>query len=189
MINVILSASSCSLNNNKVGPPVLKKPSACGLTAGEKFHRSDGKQGMKIHCGIVSSLSEGQCALQSQSWMQYLMSLANVVCMIWTINQRLTACLGMQCQNRGGLAEPHPNGIWGKRGENKTKQQWKECLRCWNSFTYFKILETYIDLSRSWCWAGGSKIGIPCCSVRFGLYWVFDNHSVQKPFRTFSSTT
>lgn len=128
------------------------KTSASGLTAGEKFHRSCGKWGMKIYCGIASSLSERECALQSQSWTEYFMSLANVVCMIWTINQMLTACLGKRSVKWRRACTAQSKWHLGEKKRGK-KKQGKECLWYWNDFTciYSKRLETYIDLRRSWC--------------------------------------
>lgn len=109
------------------------------------------------------------------------MSLANVVCMIWTINQILTACLGKQCQMEEGLQSPIQMASGGKEGG---KEQWKECLWYWNNFTYVysKLLKIYIDLHRSWCWGGiKSAFHVVLSSLIF-----FPRHLTTTQFRNLS---
>lgn len=145
------------------------KTSACGLTAGEKFHRSRGKWGMKIYCGIASSLSERECALQSQSWTEYFMSLANVVCMIWTINQMLTACLGKQAVRwRRACRAPSKQHLGGKKGEknNARNVYGTRTILLAFALNVWKFILIWVEAGAS----GESKISIPRCPVKFDLF-------------------
>lgn len=116
-----------------------------------------------------SSLWEGECALQSQSCREYFMSLANVVCKIWTINQTLAGGSGKQSVKwRRACRVPSK---WHLGEKKRGKKQWKECLWYWNDFTYIysKRLEIYIDLSRSWCWGELNQHSLLPCQVWFML--------------------
>lgn len=93
--NVVPSTSWCSLNNKKFGPTAMKNFSLWLDCWGEisQVPRKAKHENILWDC---SSLWEGECALQSQSCREYFMSLANVVCRIWTINQTLTGGSGKQ---------------------------------------------------------------------------------------------
>lgn len=104
------------LNNKKFGPPATKSFSLwldCWGEISQILWKAEHENAL----WDCSSLGEGECALQSQSCREYFMSLANVVCRIWAINQTLTVSEG------GGLAEPHPNGIWGKEEGGKNNER------------------------------------------------------------------
>lgn len=100
-----------------------RKSSACGLTAGEKFHRSCGKQSMKIYCGTAAAFGRENvpCKVRAAE---------NISCLwqMWCAGSEALIKLwqparGSRVSDGGGPAEPHPNGIWGKkeRGEKTMK--------------------------------------------------------------------
>lgn len=128
-----------------------EKPQLLAWLLGRNFTGLVESEAWKYTVGLQAAYQR-ECALQSQSWTEYFMSLANVVCMIWTINQMLTACLGKRSVKWRRACTAQSKWHLGEKKRGK-KKQGKECLWYWNDFTciYSKRLETYIDLRRSWC--------------------------------------
>lgn len=93
--NVVPSTSWHSLNHKKFGPPATKIFSLW-LDCWGEISQVLWKAKHENILWDCSSFWEGECALQSQGCREYFVSLANVVCRIWSINQTLTASSGKQ---------------------------------------------------------------------------------------------
>lgn len=149
--NVVPSTSSCRLSNNNVGPPAMKNLSFWLDCWGEISQVLWKVRHENILWDCKQLIRENvPCEVRAE---QSISCLWQMWC-AWS--EPLIKCWqpawGSGVSNGGGLAQPNPNGIWGKRRGGK-KKQGKECLWYWNDFTciYSKRLETYIDLRRSWC--------------------------------------
>lgn len=165
-----------------------EKPQLLAWLLGRNFTGLVESEAWKYTVGLQAAYQR-ECALRSQSWTEYFMSLANVVCMIWTINQMLTACLGKRsvkwrractAQSKWHLGEK-------KRGKKKNKEKnvyGTGMILLAFTLNVWKLILIWGEADVS----GETQISIPRCPLKFDLCQAFDNHSVEKPFRTFLYT-
>jgi len=130
-----------------------------------------------MYCGIASSLSEGECALQSQSRAEYFMSLANVVCVIWTINQTLTACVGKQSVKwRRAWGAPSKWHRGEKTNERNVYSTGKNLLIC--TLNVWKIFMIWVETGVG----GGVKSTFPVALWSL----IYAGHLITPQFRNLS---
>lgn len=186
--NVVPSTSSCSLSNNNVGPPAMKNLSFWLDCWGEISQVLWKVRHENILWDCKQLIRENvPCKVRAE---QSISCLWQMWC-AWS--EPLIKCWqpawGSGVSNGGGLAQPNPNGIWGKRRGGKKKNKEKNVygtgmILLAFTLNVWKLILIWGEADVS----GETQISIPRCPLKFDLCQAFDNHSVEKPFRTFLYT-